>query len=500
MTLPGTGLRARVVGLERSLWACLLTAALATLRRAVGCGAGGSAPGAPARARERERAYAAASGGGGAEPLYRYMHEADASTGLGWPTLAALVGAAVLGVRSGLAAACPAGPGCAPAAAVLALAGCVLFACNERREAAKLRSEAAAADPDSRFLAVGDGRVVLHYKQWPPQPRGERRAWPRRVVSMVHGFGANTYSYECDPALFGGLGTALGADCATVHDLPGFGLTSRGDRLSDYSMLAGGRALGELAAHAGAGAGAGAPHAQQRVVVAHSMGALSAVLMLALDLGRADAVVLVAPALWADDREPGPRFVALPLRLLGALASATLETAAHAVAWLAQPLLRLLLHQLVRRQKFWSAALRTLVFHESPWMVDQHRVDGYRRMRAVTGWDDGLVRMLRGVVSWRGPAAAFAQNVADARRSVSAISVACALRVLVQAGLPVLVVHGGADRIVQCSNSRALKRMTPGLELVELAGVGHCVHEERPEEFAAIAAAFVRRALDGGRV
>jgi len=489
MALPGTGLRTRVVGLERSLWACLLTASLAALRRAVCCGAGGSAPGAPARA--RERAYA--SGGDSAEPLYRYMHEADASTGLGWPTLAALVGAAVLGVRSFLAAACPAGPGCAPAAAVLALAGGALFAYNEQIEANKLRSEAAAADPDSRFLVVGDGRVVLHYKQWSPQPRG----WPRRVVSMVHGFGANTYSYECDPALFGGLGTALGADCATVHDAPGFGLTSRGDRLSDYSMLAGGRALGELAAHAGAGAGAGAPHAQQRVVVAHSMGALSAVLMLALDLGRADAVVLVAPALWADDREPGPRFVALPLRLLRALAATALETLAYAVAWLAQPLLFLVLHQLVRREPFWNAALLALVFHESPWMVDQHRVDGYRRMRAVTGWDDGLVRMLRGVVSWRGPAAAFAQNVADARRPVSAISVACALRVLVQGGLPVLVVHGSADRIVQCSNSRALKRMIPGLELVELAGVGHCVHEERPEEFAAIAAAFVRRALDG---
>ena len=168
---------------------------------------------------------------------------------------------------------------------------------------------------------------------------------PRCVVSMVHGFGANTYSYECDPALFSGLGRAMGADCVTVHDAPGFGLTSRGDRLGDYSMLADCRALGELVAHvsaapAGGSADASVSSRQQRVVVAHSIGALACVLMLSLGFGRADTVVLVAPALWADDWEPSPQFVVSPFLLLGALANATLETFMYIIAFLLQPLLR----------------------------------------------------------------------------------------------------------------------------------------------------------------
>ena len=485
MKLPGTGVRTRIGGVERSLWACLLAASVAALRRAAGCN--GSEPGAYVRDNR-----------GSDEALYRYMVKADASTGLGWPTFVVFFWAVALGVYSLLSVNCLAGLHCATAATVLALASCALFALNEEQEAVKLLSEAAAADSDSLFLAVGDGRVVLHYKKWLSEPR--RCVRPRRVVSMVHGFGANTYSYECDPALFSGLGRAMGADCVTVHDTPGFGLTSRGDRLGDYSMLADCRALGELVAHvsaapAGGSADASASSRQQRVVVAHSIGALACVLMLSLGFGRADAVVLVAPALWADDWEPAPQFVASPFRLLGALANATLETFMYIIAFLLQPLLRLLLHQLVRREGFWRALLKTMVFHESPWMVDQNRVDGYLRPRAVRGWDDGMVRVMRGVVSWRGPGAAFAQNVADARRSVSVISVACALRVLVQGGLPVLVVHGSEDRVVPCSNSRALKAMIPGLEYVEVAGVGHCVHEERPAEFSGIAAAFVRRAL-----
>ena len=37
--------------------------------------------------------------------------------------------------------------------------------------------------------------------------------------------------------------------------------------------------------------------------------------------------------------------------------------------------------------------------------------------------------------------------------------------------------------------------MIPEIEYVELEGLGHCVHEERPAEFVAIAVEFVRRVL-----
>lgn len=115
---------------------------------------------------------------------------------------------------------------------------------REAQEQARLVSPAEAADPDSLFADV-EG-LSVHYKLRRPEPGVEdivkkmgavvrvnkpasatpsaaaaaAAASPGTVVSCVHGFGANTYSWE--RATLQPLATALGAT-VVAHDTPGFG-------------------------------------------------------------------------------------------------------------------------------------------------------------------------------------------------------------------------------------------------------------------------------------
>lgn len=505
MTLPGKRMETRVIGLEYSLWMCVLTACMATLRKLVfnRCDVSET---------NVDQVHSMGCCDDSDQVLYKYMHVLDMSTGLEWPTTIAIcwvcvvVSCYVVILKSKQAVF-----ECVIVCTLSVIISCVLFLLHEKHETHKLKSERMLADLDSRFLTVRDGGIVLHYKQCTLEPHKDEKCciYPHRIVSMLHGFGANIYSYECNPILFHDLGSALDADCVVVHDTPGFGLTSRSHKLSDYSILANSMSLSELVNFIGVSGKTQVEQEkniynnncnivqkkQQRIIIAHSMGSLATVLMLSLGLGRADAVILIAPALWAYEKKSEPHTMSMPLRLIIAFFSAIIETVLYFVAWFVQPLMRIVLHQLVRRVGFWRTILQIMIFHESKYMVTQHRIDGYRRPRAVKNWDDGIVLILRSMVSWRGPAAAFSQNFSDARRSVSCISIACALRILVENGLPVLIIHGTEDKIVQCSNSCALKKMIPSLEFVQVVGVGHCVHEETPHEFVKIVAEFVHRVL-----
>jgi 3-oxoadipate enol-lactonase len=60
-------------------------------------------------------------------------------------------------------------------------------------------------------------------------------------------------------------------------------------------------------------------------------------------------------------------------------------------------------------------------------------------------------------------------------------------------GVPVLVVHGDADRVVPVSNGHLLARRIAGAELALLPGRGHVVQLESPEEFNRVVDAFLER-------
>jgi hypothetical protein len=98
----------------------------------------------------------------------------------------------------------------------------------EAQEQARLVPASAAADPDSKFASV-DG-LDVHYKlsEWD----SDSDVSTRIVVSCVHGFGANTYSWE--RATLGPLSKKLNAT-AVAHDAPGFGLTERVGDLKRYT-------------------------------------------------------------------------------------------------------------------------------------------------------------------------------------------------------------------------------------------------------------------------
>jgi magnesium chelatase accessory protein len=66
---------------------------------------------------------------------------------------------------------------------------------------------------------------------------------------------------------------------------------------------------------------------------------------------------------------------------------------------------------------------------------------------------------------------------------------------LPQIAVPTLFVTGGADRAVPPSVSREAAARMPGAEVVEIAGLGHLMHEEDAARVAALLDQFLRKQL-----
>ena len=211
-------------------------------------------------------------------------------------------------------------------------------------------------DADSVFTDMAG--VTAHYKR---QPAGSAiRATQSHPGGMVavhcyHGFGANAFSFD---AVLGPLSEALAAvsgrvpALVTAHDMPGFGLTSRPEDMEHYSSSfngalgrqvqdhalqqqkqqqqrgqgeaeagktdnaagCGGVASGKTGEEVGRGgaeavaaaASASAPLAARplrRVLLGHSVGALSAALQVLEGPQDVDTLVLVAPAILVSGGE-----------------------------------------------------------------------------------------------------------------------------------------------------------------------------------------------------
>ena len=386
----------------------------------------------------------------------------------------------------------------------------------EAQEQARLVPASAAADPDSKFARV-DG-LDVHYKL--SVPDSDSDVSTRIVVSCVHGFGANTYSWE--RATLQPLAEKLNAT-AVAHDAPGFGLTERVGDLKRYTPrtnAAIARAMLDLAegtlneeddskkgktwndvVHEMSSDEASATETTKekkklrarRVVVGHSMGGVAAAIAAAE--GDIDDVVLVAPAVIAasaraagDVPETRKEKEKNPLSLLlGACARAFRVV----VAFAASPVVLFAVRKLVRSASFWrdglgkavGAAARARMRTDATW------ADGYRRPSAVTGWDAGMVRVVlaaaTGGVSLARAVLGATSPTAEADKPENIIE---ALRL---SKARVLIVHGSDDMIVPVGNSRRLKELIPRAEMVEMPGVGHMPHEEAPEAFLDAVTAFV---------
>jgi pimeloyl-ACP methyl ester carboxylesterase len=85
------------------------------------------------------------------------------------------------------------------------------------------------------------------------------------------------------------------------------------------------------------------------------------------------------------------------------------------------------------------------------------------------------------------------QHPEGQRRQREAVQAWDAYDRLPELRLPVLVMHGSQDQLIDVGNARVLAARIPGAELAILEGAGHVYHSERADQADAIVLDFVRR-------
>ncbi|HHP7232202.1 MAG TPA: alpha/beta fold hydrolase [Xenococcaceae cyanobacterium] len=97
-----------------------------------------------------------------------------------------------------------------------------------------------------------------------------------------------------------------------------------------------------------------------------------------------------------------------------------------------------------------------------------------------TAINEELVSILSNPAYDEGAAATFYALFQGVRTSNFAPAVK---DILPQLEIPILLVWGLKDRMIPPSLARVFTQLNPRLELIELAGVGHCPHDECPAKF-----------------
>ena len=276
------------------------------------------------------------------------------------------------------------------------------------------------------------------------------------TIHASHGFGSTSESFQ---DLLQKLSQQPNVASALAHDHPGFGLTKRPSQRRKY-MLGGDVAL------------ALTRNASSVVFIGHSMGAVSATdaAVRAAEAGTRAALVLIAPAIVAG-RSIGPPSVkrrSVIARAVGAV------TRLVVTRW---PF-RVFVRRLVLAKDFWPRGLGATYGARARQDTDNvnEYAKRYARAAGVFGWERGLLAFC----------AARLEQVLNALLTGDSIEARLA-RTLRSAYIPldrVLIINGVDDALVPVANARRLvenlKKSAPAasVELVEIAGAGHCPHEE----------------------
>ena len=276
------------------------------------------------------------------------------------------------------------------------------------------------------------------------------------TIHASHGFGSTSESFQ---DLLEKLSRRSDVASAIAHDHPGFGLTKRPLQRRKY-MLGGDVAL------------ALTRNASSVVFIGHSMGAVSATdaAVRAAEAGTRTALVLIAPAIVAG-RSIGPPSVkrrSVIARAVGAL------TKLVVTRW---PF-RIFVRRLVLAKDFWPRGLGATYGERARRDTDNVNAYAKRYARAagVVGWERGLLAFC----------AARLEQVLNALLTGDSIEARLS-NALASSSTPldrVLVVNGIDDQLVPVANARRLvenlRTSAPAasVELVEIAGAGHCPHEE----------------------
>jgi len=364
------------------------------------------------------------------------------------------------------------------------LAGAVLL--SENRIRPYLRSESEAAYSDSKFVAAG--AVTAHYLEALPSS-----GKPAVTLLCLHGFGSACASYRL---VLQPLAEALQARVLSV-DMPGFGLTSRPERVKDFCPQ-------QMVSHFVDSLGLAESVSQMPlVVVGHSLGGLVAAKHASNATNSISAAVLVAPLVVLSGAEKGvakggnvvggaQRLVTCVVKVCVGVASSFLKFAFQGVVKVLMPVLALVLRRLVYTPDFWPSALGG-TYHDRRNLKGEI-VAGYRRASWVKGWDAGLLNFVRFRVTAGKSLYEMLQQAYTAGFAVQpAPSTAMVLGAM---GKPILFIHGKGDRVIPAANSRFVSALMPEqAEYVEVDACGHCPMEEQPLEFVASVVSFLKRSL-----
>lgn len=364
----------------------------------------------------------------------------------------------------------------------------------EKKESELLLPPENLGDPDSLFREVGGLKV--HFKR---TIHGGTK--PDKVLCCLHGFGANTFSWEAVQEKL----AAVTKGEVLAMDMPGFGLTERPVELKKYSMATSGQLameLMDLEEEEGI-----LQKDAKRILIGHSLGCAAVAAAAVSDPSRVGALVLVNPAIVAAGgaKRKAISILAKPLVLLQLFTGLIMNTLTALLTPFVLPLLR----SLVRSKTFWRRGLQSA--WARPELLTDNTIDGYRRSKLARGWDKGLWKFCRakllppsnfGAARESGSSSkgspwqiwkAFNMYMSSAMKAQRSQAEELANLVEKQQ-VPVLIIHGREDRLVPASNSKRLSTMLQGSEYVELHPCGHVPQEEVPDQFVNIVAAFLARA------
>jgi pimeloyl-ACP methyl ester carboxylesterase len=254
---------------------------------------------------------------------------------------------------------------------------------------------------------------------------------PSNLVVLIHGFGASTFSWLPVEDKFSPC------DDVIAYDRPAFGLTERKlswDGLNPYSMAAQQSILTELIAKFANG--------RPTILVGHSAGGVIASQFALDNPDQVSKLVLEAPAIL--NSTPGADsswFTYIPqLNHIGPLIVSSIASS--------------------------GMDLLNESYHDTSKLTDD-LIAGYRVPLTIQNWEFAF---------WEFSRADRVNNVASR---------------LTEFKMPVLIVTGDDDRVVETALSRELATKMPSAEFVVISNSGHLPHEETTEEFMSAVRKFI---------
>lgn len=243
------------------------------------------------------------------------------------------------------------------------------------------------------------------------------------VIFLMHGFGANTFSFREVTEPLSQLGDVI------AYDRPGFGLTERPttwDGQNPYGSIGQGLILGELIEKFASG--------RDVMLVGHSAGGTLAAQYAVDNPAELKALILISPAILTTGGSPSwlnwiydiPQIDRMGPLLVSSIASSGMDLLDE--SWF------------------------------NPELITEDVKAGYRKPLDIIGWERGF---------WEFNRAPRSFDVMDRLQEIT---------------VPTLLITGGTDTVVATANTEALATMIKGSILFVIPASGHLAQEETPQE------------------